>query len=154
MKTLNVLFGSILWAFTQFSASLTHAIEPITVQIPEHQFVVLAFHDEREGVLAEVDRDPFAMSTSRLANFFDWVKQHHLHPVSLQAIVDAQQGKSILPKNAVLLTFDDGPKSNYSQLFPLLVSYQYPALLALETGWISGDIKLDVYGKDGFNCEK
>lgn len=150
MKILTVLLGSVLWTFTLFTASLTHAIEPITVQIPERQFVVLAFHDEREGVLAEVDRDPYAMSTSRLANFFDWVQQHHLHPVSLQAIVDAHLGKSTLPKNAVLLTFDDGPKSNYTQLFPLLMSYQYPALLALQTGWISGDVKLDVYGKNGF----
>jgi biofilm PGA synthesis lipoprotein PgaB len=150
MKTLHVLSRSILCTFTLFAASLTYAIEPVTVQIPDHQFVALAFHDEREGVLAKVDRDQYAISTSRLANFFDWVKQHHLHPVSLHAILDANEGKSTLPKNAVLLTFDDGPESNYTQLFPLLVSYQYPALLALETGWISGDVKLDVYGKNGF----
>ncbi len=151
MKTLmSYLIKAVLVGIGIFSSVQAYAEAPLTVQIPDHKFVVLAFHDERERVLTEVDRDPYAMSTTRLANFFDWVQQHDLHPVSLTAILDAQQGHSKLPKNAVLLTFDDGPESNYTQLFPLLKSYQYPALLALQTGWISGDVKIDLYGKDGF----
>jgi len=151
MKTLmSYLIKAVLVGVGIFSSVQAYAETPVTVQIPDHKFVVLAFHDERERVLTEVDHDPYAMSTTRLANFFDWIQQHDLHPVSLTAILDAQQGHSKLPKNAVLLTFDDGPKSNYTQLFPLLKSYQYPALLALQTGWISGDVKIDLYGKDGF----
>ncbi|MDE2421546.1 MAG: poly-beta-1,6-N-acetyl-D-glucosamine N-deacetylase PgaB [Gammaproteobacteria bacterium] len=151
MKTLmSYLIKAFLVGVGIFSSVQAYAEAPLTVQIPDRKFVVLAFHDERERVLTEVDHDPYAMSTTRLANFFDWIQQHDLHPVSLTAILDAQQGHSKLPKNAVLLTFDDGPKSNYTQLFPLLKSYQYPALLALQTGWISGDVKIDLYGKDGF----
>jgi biofilm PGA synthesis lipoprotein PgaB len=150
MKTMMTLMIQALLVGASAFSYPVYADTPITVQIPDHQFAVLAFHDERESVLTEVDRDPYAISTSRLANFFDWIQQHHLQPVSLTSILDAEQGKSQLPKNAILLTFDDGPESNYTQLFPLLKSYQYPALLSLQTGWISGDVKVDLYGKEGF----
>lgn len=123
---------------------------PYTVQIPANQYAVLAFHDVRDDVLPEIDHDPFAISTARLASFFDWIARHDLHPVSLKTILAAQKGQVTLPKNAVLLTFDDGPESNFTHLFPLLRSYHYPALLALQTGWINGDVKIDLYGKGGF----
>ncbi|MDE2421550.1 MAG: poly-beta-1,6-N-acetyl-D-glucosamine N-deacetylase PgaB [Gammaproteobacteria bacterium] len=133
--------------------ALTHwayAAPDITIQIPKNQFAVLAFHDIREDVIPDADRDPYAMSTARLAHFFDWIHEHHLHPVSLQQIIDAGNNRYQLPDNAVLLTFDDGPESNFSTLFPLLKSYRYPALLALETGWITGDVPNNAFGKEGF----
>jgi biofilm PGA synthesis lipoprotein PgaB len=135
-------------------APVPRVIAPVplaySVQIPANQYAVLAFHDIRDDVLAEIDHDPFAISTARIASFFDWIGRHDLHPVSLKMILDAQKGQATLPNNAVLLTFDDGPESNFSHLFPLLRSYHYPALLALQTGWITGDVKIDLYGKAGF----
>ncbi len=135
------------------SLVLTHqvyAASDVSIKIPQNQFAVLAFHDIREDVVPDVDRDPYAMNTARLAHFFDWIREHHLNPVSLQQIIDAGQNRYKLPDNAVLLTFDDGPESNFSILFPLLKSYHYPALLALETGWITGEVPNNAFGKEGF----
>lgn len=151
MNTFRTLCAHILSYFGLFLLiSLTQSHANIHVEIPENQFVVLAFHDIREDALTEIDPDPYAMNASKLAHFFDFIKSHHLNPVSLQQILDAQQGKQKLPKNAVLLTFDDGPESNFTVLFPLLKYYQYPALLALETGWITGQVPNDAFGKNGF----
>ncbi len=158
MLTIRLLLPLLL---TYILGSLSHAAPvsvpsapstpvPYSVQIPANQYVVLAFHDIRDDVQAEIDHDPFAISTARLASFFDWISRHDLHPVSLKTILAAQKGQGTLPKNAVLLTFDDGPESNFTHLFPLLRSYQYPALLALQTGWITGEVKIDLYGKPGF----
>lgn len=148
LKTFGVYILGFLGLF--LLTSLTEVSADIPVQMPADQFVVLAFHDIREDALTEIDPDPYAMNASRLAHFFDWIQSHHLTPVSLQRILDAQQGKQKLPENAVLLTFDDGPESNFTMLFPLLKHYQYPALLALETGWITGQVPNNAFGKNGF----
>lgn len=111
------------------------AVQPV-LRIPHGDFVTLAFHDVRDNVKPAVDHDPYAISTDRLAQFFDWMQEHNWHPVSVQQIIDAHNGVKPLPDNAVLLSFDDGLESIYTKVFPLLQTYHYPALFALETGWL------------------
>ena len=108
----------------------------LTVQIPSGQFVTLCMHDVQDDVLPEIDPDPYAISTKMLAAFFDWMYENDWHPVSLQQILDARTGKTKLPRNAVLLSWDDGLVSIYTKVFPLLKAFHYPALFALETRWL------------------
>ncbi len=107
-----------------------------TLQIPAGQFVTLAFHDVRDDAQPAVDHDPYAVSTERLASLFDWLAVNDWHPVSLDDIQAARNGERVLPHNAVLLSFDDGLESFYTRAFPLLLAFDYPALFAVETGWI------------------
>jgi len=104
--------------------------------VPDGEFLALCYHDVRDDVIAGRDADPYAVSTRRLTQWFDWMAANDWHPVSLQQIVDARAGGRPLPANAVLLTFDDGLASLYSHVFPLLQAYDYPALFALQTGWL------------------
>ncbi|NOT17031.1 MAG: poly-beta-1,6-N-acetyl-D-glucosamine N-deacetylase PgaB [Sulfuriferula sp.] len=117
-------------------AILTSAVAPV-VNLPSGQYVSLCFHDIRDDVKAAVDNDQYAISTKRLAELFDWIRVHDWHPISVQQIIDAKAGKAPLPNNAILLSFDDGLRSIYTKAFPLLQAYQYPALFALETGWLT-----------------
>lgn len=110
---------------------------PLTLQIPAGEFVTLCFHDVRDDMQPMTGPDPYAVSTKRLAAFFDWMHENDWNPVSLQQIVDARAGKGRLPPNAVLLSFDDGLKSIYTKVFPLMQAYGYPALFALQTGWLT-----------------
>ncbi|HYW04526.1 MAG TPA: poly-beta-1,6-N-acetyl-D-glucosamine N-deacetylase PgaB [Gammaproteobacteria bacterium] len=112
------------------------ASTPPALRLPKGDFVTLAFHDVRDGVRPARDRDPFAISTRRLAQIFDWLHAHGWHPVSVQQIVAAHDGGNALPPNAVLLSFDDGLESAYTRVYPLLRAFDYPALFALETGWL------------------
>ncbi|WP_018955041.1 poly-beta-1,6-N-acetyl-D-glucosamine N-deacetylase PgaB [Thioalkalivibrio sulfidiphilus] len=107
-----------------------------TFTIPEGHFLALSYHDVRDDLVPGRDPDPYAVSTRRLAEWFDWMQRHGWQPVSFQQIVDAHEGRQPLPGNAVLLTFDDGLASVYSHVFPLLQAYGYPALVALQTGWL------------------
>lgn len=115
--------------------------------LPSGKFVVLTFHDVYDDSLSAEPNDAYGISSNNLAQFFDWMKRNNWHPVSLQQIIDAQQGKQSLPPNAVLLNFEDGLASHYSRLFPLLKVYQYPAMLALVTGWISEHQEATQQGK-------
>ena len=96
--------------------------------------VVLSYHDVREVLPAS--RDAYVMEAAELVNQFAWLKENGYTPVSLQQVIDAREGKSALPRKPVLLTFDDGYRSFYTHVFPLLELFQYPAVLALVGQWI------------------
>ena len=49
--------------------------------------------------------------------------KEHFHIVTMEQVIDAVQGKSQLPENALLLTFDDGYIDNYTFAFPVLEEF-------------------------------
>lgn len=115
----------------------------------QQHFVSLTFHDVRDDVLKVGDRDPYAISTQNLVQFFEWLKRSDWHPVSLKQIMQARQGGTALPKNAVLISFDDGALSHYSRVFPLVKEYKIPVVFALVTSWMNGNTKAiyEAYGQ-------
>ncbi len=107
-----------------------------TVAPARPSLIVLAYHDVRDDVGLQADRDPDATSTDHLLSHFDWLKANDYNIVSLQQVVDASHGGAALPPNAVLLTFDDGLESFYTRAYPLLRAYNYPAVAAIVGSWI------------------
>ena len=51
----------------------------------------------------------------------DYLGRHHI-PVSMEAVIDAIDGRGDLPPRAVLLTFDDGYLDHYAHVFPRLAA--------------------------------
>jgi poly-beta-1,6-N-acetyl-D-glucosamine N-deacetylase len=100
------------------------------------KFVVLNYHDVRDDVDGQSDRDPDATSTDHLIAHFDWLKANGYHVVSLEQVIEASQGRATLPDHAVVLTFDDGLESFYTRVFPLLRAYGYPAVAAVVGSWM------------------
>jgi biofilm PGA synthesis lipoprotein PgaB len=119
--------------------------------------VVLCYHDVRDdvegnpvqalpdvgqfphvtpGIAAHLDADQYAISTFNLAANFDWLYAHGYHVISLQQLIDARTLHTALPDKAVLLTFDDGLRSSYTKVFPLLKAYHYPAVMAVVGAWV------------------
>lgn len=98
-------------------------------------FHVITYHDVRAQVAA-VDDDPYVISRANLARHFAWLKENGYRVVSVDAVLAAREGRQPLPEKAVLLTFDDGDRSLYTEVFPLLKLYNYPAVAALVTSWM------------------
>lgn len=98
--------------------------------------LVLSYHDIRDDVAPKGDPDPYAVSTTNFAQHLDWLRAHGYQAVSVQAVLDARAGRAALPDKAVLLTFDDGLRSAYTHVFPLLRAYNWPALVAPVTRWV------------------
>lgn len=111
-------------------------------QIIGHQsFTVLCFHDVPDTIDPTFERD--SILVGKLTAQFQWLKQNGYNVVSIQDLIDAQQGKKPLPEKAVLLTFDDAYKSFYERVFPLLKAFHFPALLAVCGDWVDHSHKLD-----------
>jgi biofilm PGA synthesis lipoprotein PgaB len=120
-----------LLLLTMASVAIAQAPAPVHPAL-----IVLAYHDVRDDVGTLADRDPDATSTDHLISHFDWLKANGYHIVSLEDVLQAEQGKRALPRDAVLLTFDDGLESFYTKVYPLLRAYGYPAVAALVGSWI------------------
>lgn len=101
-------------------------------------FRALCYHDIRDNLRESFKAWPesTALDTRDLARHLSWLHENGYHPVSLQQIVDARAGRGRLPEKAILLTFDDGYKSVYTKVFPLLKQFRFPALVAIVGEWI------------------
>lgn len=99
------------------------------------RFVSIGFHDV---VDAAADLETDAVTTRVLAEFFDWMKGSGWTAVTLDDIAAAHRGERRLPDKSILLSFDDGYRSLYTKVYPLLRIYNYPAVAALVGSWMEG----------------
>ena len=101
-----------------------------------NSFHTLVYHDVRDRVADDIDPDQYAVSTNNLVAHFSWLRANGYTPVSIDDLIAARDGAALLPKKAVLLTFDDGLKSVYTHVFPLLRLFEYPAVVSVVTDWV------------------
>ncbi len=98
-------------------------------------FVSISFHDVVD-TRGELSTD--AVTADQLVRFFDWLKGTGWTVVSLDQVMAAGRGGPSLPEKSILLTFDDGYRSLYTRVFPLLQVYRYPIVAALVGSWMEG----------------
>jgi len=63
----------------------------------------------------------------------------HYSIVSQEQVLDALDGKIVLPPNAALITFDDGYKNNFDVAFPVLQEMEVPATIFVTVDQIGSD---------------
>lgn len=75
--------------------------------------------------------DMFAKQMDYLSRWFKVVK--------VEDITQWLNGEKDLPPYAALITFDDGYLDNYTQAYPILRQYNFPAVIFLTSGHIDSD---------------
>lgn len=116
---------------------------------PAQSFRVLCYHDIRDNLRETFNTQPEATAIDHrdFINQLNWLHENGFQPVSLQQIVDARAGRGKLPEKAILLTFDDGYKSLYTKVFPLLKQFNFPVVAAVVGSWLeTPDNELVAYG--------
>lgn len=101
------------------------------------KLTVLAYHDVVDARTPDVDQD--AVTQRELAEQLQWLRASGYQFVSLQQVLEADKGNVTLPSRAVLLTFDDGYRSFYTRVMPLLRMLQVPAVAAIVGSWLEPD---------------
>ena len=104
--------------------------------IASDKFQILCYHDVIDGLHGLLDKDRSAVGTENLIAHFTWLKTHGYHVVSVDDIISAKNGKKKLPTKAIIISFDDGYRSMYTKVYPLLKLFKYPATLAVMGKWI------------------
>lgn len=126
--------------------------EPIVPTTTGSSFLILNYHD----ILEEEERVPpfdrIGVNKLHLEEHFAWLKKNNYHVISVQDLINAQQGEKALPSKAVMLTFDDGFLSFYTRAMPLLKKFKYPATLAIVGNWLEQPTQQ--HGKPIMNVEQ
>ncbi|BAY11631.1 polysaccharide deacetylase family protein [Calothrix sp. NIES-2098] len=99
-------------------------------QLTDSPVRVLTYH--RFG---DSERDPFCVGLNDFQAQMEWIANQNL-VVSLTDIENFLAGKKDLPKNAVLVTVDDGHQSLYTNALPILKQYSIPAVAFITTSKI------------------
>jgi peptidoglycan/xylan/chitin deacetylase (PgdA/CDA1 family) len=108
------------------------------------EFVVLTYHD----IVKSAKDNVYAVDRTSFRAQMNYLRDNNYHPVSLRFLDDARNGKAVLPDKAVLIAFDDGLRSYYDFVVPLLQEYQFPSILSVVTSWLDGEyIPAEYQGK-------
>lgn len=93
-------------------------------ELPNTKLPILMYHDLVQ------DGQPFgnwAVTESRFREDLQWLADNGYTAVSAEELATGNP----LPERAVLITFDDGYRSNYELAFPILVEYRMKAVISL-----------------------
>jgi peptidoglycan/xylan/chitin deacetylase (PgdA/CDA1 family) len=101
-----------------------------------HDLRVFAYHRVRD-LDAGFSFDPMLVSAlpQAFAAQMRWLRDRFV-PVRCEQVVEALDGGRRLPRDAVLVTFDDGYDDNYHVAFPILRELGVPATFFVATGHI------------------
>ncbi|TCP12444.1 biofilm PGA synthesis lipoprotein PgaB [Crenobacter luteus] len=108
-------------------------IAPFVPAQAASKLIALCYH---EVVHNQPPSDPFAVDTRSLVDHLEWLRAHGYTFVGMNDVLAEREGRRPLPEKAVLLTFDDGYRSLYKHVFPILKLYKAPAVVALVGGWL------------------
>lgn len=100
---------------------------------PANHVLTLAYHDIEDDT---PDQRFVAVRTDLFIAQMEWLRSNGYQPVSVDQILTAHAGGKPLPPKAVLLTFDDGFRSFYTRVFPILKSMNWPAVWAPVGHWV------------------
>lgn len=79
--------------------------------------------------------DVLSVSPERFAAHVRFLREY-CHPISLSELVRALEEARPLPAGAVVLTFDDGYRDNFTHAYPILAAHGVPATFFVTTGLI------------------
>ncbi len=93
---------------------------------------VILYHDLREN-----PRGLLQLTIQEFQEQMAYLKKNGFHVISLKKFFDFINLKQGLPDKSVVITIDDGWKSTYTFLYPILKKYGFPATLFIYTDFIS-----------------
>ena len=103
------------------------------------KIVILAYHgftdvDVHEGIENHQGKH---LRADIFESHIGYLKKKHVI-TPLEKVVDWYSGKGDIPDSSVVITIDDGYRSNYLIAYPILKRYDAPASIFLSTGFLDG----------------
>jgi len=94
---------------------------------------ILCYHNLNPTTHGDMNLTP-----AKFESQIQWIRDHGYTVIPLKQVVEYLQGKTdSLPPKSVVITADDGWKSNYTYLYPIVKKYQIPVTLFIYPGTIS-----------------
>jgi len=92
--------------------------------------VILMYHSVAKNDLL------FSVKPENFIQQMEYLRKRNFKIIALKELVEILEQKRPIPKKTVVLTFDDGYQDNYTNAFPILKKYNFPATIFLPTDFI------------------
>ncbi len=129
IKPSRLAVAGLVILFAIFAVWLADAVGIIN---KSQRVPVLIYHDFWE--YASDDRKGFT-SIESFAAEMEYLHNNGYRVISLKKLINHMESGEALPEKAVVITFDDGYKSNYTLAYPILKKYNMPATIFLIAGY-------------------
>jgi peptidoglycan/xylan/chitin deacetylase (PgdA/CDA1 family) len=116
-KSAILLLLVILVAFTNGEVTRAETTPDDALLVP-----IVAYHRVVEKPTNVLDVTP-----KRLKEHFQFFKESGYTPITASQLLNWRDNPAAFPPKPLVITFDDGPLSNYTQVFPLLKKYDWAA---------------------------
>mgnify|MGYP001588498893 CR=1 FL=1 len=87
---------------------------------------ILMYHSIPQSVASG---NALTVSVNTFQKQMAFLKKNHINVLALDSLGAYLDGRNKIPGKAVVLTFDDGYKDNYTYAFPILKKYKFPATI-------------------------
>lgn len=101
-----------------------------------NKLLVLEYH----SISTNGFEDQITITKEKFISHLDYLRDNGYQTMWLSEVGQYQNAKKPLPPKTVVLTFDDGYKNNYTELFPLLKEYGMKATVFMVLGRIGQNI--------------
>lgn len=102
--------------------------------------------------------NPAIISLERFTDHIDYLYRNGYKTITLEELRSFLDGEKELPEKSIMLTFDDGYKSNYIYGYTVLKKYGYNGVVFLITDYVTDETvefdpnKLQYFSWDEVNC--
>jgi peptidoglycan/xylan/chitin deacetylase (PgdA/CDA1 family) len=100
--------------------------------VPSNKLRILEYH----SISVNGFEDQITISKDRIIEQFEYLKTNNYTTLWLSEVNDFKVKNLPIPPKSVVLTFDDGFADNHTELYPLLVKYNFKAVCFVVLGRI------------------
>jgi peptidoglycan/xylan/chitin deacetylase (PgdA/CDA1 family) len=135
LPMIRFLFLAIFFSHLCASAQEVPApVEPPAIPDDGVRVSVLGYHDFSEKLPATAMR----IQTSKFRKQMEAIRQLGIKVISMEDFTAWKKSGKEIPKKCIVLTFDDGWKSVYTDIYPILKELGYPFTIYLYKEYVDG----------------
>jgi peptidoglycan/xylan/chitin deacetylase (PgdA/CDA1 family) len=119
------------------AAELAAPDAPSSMSDDASRVAVLGYHDFSETLKETAMR----IRTSKFRRQMETIRQLGIPVIPMEDFIAWKKGEKTIPEQAIVLSFDDGWRSVYTDAFPILKEFGYPFTLYLYKNYVDGGAK-------------
>ena len=125
-------------ACTSTQEQVVRLTTPTYAQQSPDSLRIFCYHDIRDNLLETFKSKPdaSAVDTKAFTEQLSWLYHNGWVSVGVDELIASRNGGKALPPKAFMLTFDDGYKSHYTHVYPLLKAFNFKAVYGIVGEWM------------------
>ena len=157
VKLFLIIFVTFLGVGNVFAITKTTLPKKVVYQVP-----VLVYHSFGPATLNKESKmtTHYRVTEKMFEEQMKYLSTNGYHPISFASYVESLKKNTKLPDKAIVLSFDDGWKTQYQYAVPILEKYKFAATFFIVTNYTNNNYKaymtwdnLKDLVKNGFDIE-